>query len=211
MRRNVHDFESTRISPPNEQTPIYAYICWHINCLSKSGQAIANQRCWPSVECRFLVNILSPQGQKRWRARVVGGAMVLQITNNFPGSSRCILVDGCRLNIGTMEIAYIFFRRCTYKPVSSGHHSGFHCHVCWKEGMTQVLFSTKLKPEKNKHMPIKLAVSDLVFLFFAMSLFYAYPCNSCFMDEWGFSKLESKFKGRKTAVRFSIVTTRDTK
>ena len=169
--------------------------------------------CKPKVLAIGRVSVLSEYSVTS-RAKTMKGPSrerCYGAPNNFNGSSRCILVDGCRLNIGTMEIAYIFFRRCTYKPVSSGHHSGFHCHVCWKEGMTQVLFSRNLKPEKNKHMPVKMAVSDFVFLFFAMSLFYAYPCKSCFMDEWGFSKLESKFKGRKTAVIFSIVTTRDTK
>ena len=29
--------------------------------------------------------------------------------NNFNDSSSSICVDGCRLNIGTMEIAYILF------------------------------------------------------------------------------------------------------
>lgn len=67
--------------------------------------------CKPKVLAIGRVSVLSEYSVTS-RAKTMKGPSrerCYGAPNNFNNSSRCILVDGCRLNIGTMEIAYIFF------------------------------------------------------------------------------------------------------
>ena len=103
MRRNVHDFESTRINI--DKPRIYKLI---IKMPFKKWPTY----CKPKVLAIGRVSVLSEYSVTS-RANTMKGPSrerCYGAPNNFNDSSRCIFVDGCRLNIGTMEIAYIFFR-----------------------------------------------------------------------------------------------------